>query len=102
MENEFFPGKIHTALFIKKSNYDLLIVHIYIDNIIFGTTNYCLCEEFSKLIEGNLKMRIISELNFYLDYKSSNVRMWSSSTKTSIQGTFLRSLGWMELKQARL
>ena len=46
LEKGFPKGKVDITLFIKKSNHDLLIVQIYIDDIIFGATNHCLCDEF--------------------------------------------------------
>ena len=50
LEKGFSKGNVDTTLFIKKIKNDLLIVQIYVDDIIFGTTNHCLCDEFSKLI----------------------------------------------------
>ena len=50
LEKGFSKGKVDTTLFIKKTKNDLLIVQIYVDDIIFGATNHCLCEEFSKLM----------------------------------------------------
>ena len=43
-----------------------MIVQIYVDDIIFGTTNHCLCEEFSKLMQGEFEMSMIGELKFLL------------------------------------
>ena len=48
LEKGFSKGKVNTTLFTKKSKHDSLIVQIYIDDIIFGATNYYLCEKFSK------------------------------------------------------
>ena len=44
LEKGFSKGKVDTIFFIKKSNHNLLIVQIYVDDIIFGATNHCLCE----------------------------------------------------------
>ena len=49
-----------------KTKDDLLIVQIYIDDIIFGATNHCLCEEFSKIMQGEFKMSMMGELKFFL------------------------------------
>ena len=73
-------GKVDTTLFIKKAKNDLLIVQIYIDDIIFGATNHCLCEEFSKLMQGEFEMSMMGELKF-LGFKSSNAKMGFSSIK---------------------
>ena len=66
LEKGFSKGKVDTTLFIKKSNHDLLIVQIYVDDIIFGATNHCLCEGFSKLMQGEFEMSMMGELKFLL------------------------------------
>ena len=66
LEKGFSKGKVDTTLFIKKSNHNLLIVQIYVDDIIFGANNHCLCEEFSKLMQGEFEMSIMGELKFFL------------------------------------
>ena len=66
LEKGFSKGKVDTTLFIKKSNHDLLIVQIYIDDIIFGANNYSLYEEFSKLMQGEFEMSMMDELKFFL------------------------------------
>ena len=66
LEKDFSKGKVDTTLFIKKTKNDLLIVQIYIDDIIFSATNHCLCEEFSKLMQGEFEMSMMGELKFFL------------------------------------
>ena len=66
LEKGFSKGKVDTTLFIKKSNHDLLIVQIYVENIIFGAINHYLCEEFSKLMQGEFEMSMMGELKFFL------------------------------------
>ena len=66
LEKGFSKGKVDTTLFIKKFNNDLLIVQIYVDDIIFGATNHCLCEDFAKTMQGEFEMSMMGELNFFL------------------------------------
>ena len=66
LEKGFSKRKVDTTLFIKKTKNDLLIVQICVDDIIFGATNHCLCEEFSKLMQGEFKMSMMGELKFFL------------------------------------
>ena len=66
LEKWFSKEKVDTTLFIKKSKNNLLIVQIYVDDIIFGATNHCLCEEFSKLMQGEFEISIMGELKFFL------------------------------------
>ncbi|GKD77314.1 putative ribonuclease H-like domain-containing protein, partial [Tanacetum coccineum] len=46
LENGFRRGTIDKTLFIKKKKGDILLVHVYVDDIIFGSTKKSLCEEF--------------------------------------------------------
>jgi hypothetical protein len=41
-------GKVDTTLFTKKIGKDLFVLQIYVDDIIFGSTNQDFCEEFEK------------------------------------------------------
>jgi hypothetical protein len=45
----FIIGKVDTTLFIKKIDKDLFMLQIYVDDIIFGSTNQDFCEEFGKI-----------------------------------------------------
>ncbi|KAJ9539003.1 LOW QUALITY PROTEIN: hypothetical protein OSB04_031736 [Centaurea solstitialis] len=62
----FKRGTIDTTLFLKKKGDDLLLVQIYVDDIIFGSTNPELCTKFSKIMETEFEMSMMGELNFFL------------------------------------
>nr|GFB75290.1 hypothetical protein [Tanacetum cinerariifolium] len=51
LENSFQRGKIDQTLFIKKQKGDILLVQVYVDDIIFGSTNKDLCKAFKKLMK---------------------------------------------------
>ena len=57
---------IDATLFTKEKENELLIVKIYVDHIIFGSTNESLCEEFFKVMKGEFKMNLMGELNYLL------------------------------------
>ena len=59
--------KILILLYSLKKLDDLLIVQIYIDDIIFGTTNEILCQKFTKLMLGEFEMSMMGELTFYFE-----------------------------------
>ncbi|GJZ68478.1 putative ribonuclease H-like domain-containing protein [Tanacetum coccineum] len=66
LDNGFHKGKIDQTLFIKKQNEDILLVHVYVDDIIFGSTNKELCIEFEKLMHDKFQMSFMGELTFFL------------------------------------
>nr|GEW19066.1 putative ribonuclease H-like domain-containing protein [Tanacetum cinerariifolium] len=56
LENGFQRGKIDQTLFIKKQKGDILLVQVYVDDIIFGSTNKDLCKSFEKLMKDKFKI----------------------------------------------
>nr|GFA03689.1 putative ribonuclease H-like domain-containing protein [Tanacetum cinerariifolium] len=56
LENVFQRGKIDQTLFIKKQKCDILLVQVYVDDIIFGSTNKDLCKAFEKLMKDKFQM----------------------------------------------
>ncbi|GJX48893.1 putative ribonuclease H-like domain-containing protein [Tanacetum coccineum] len=46
MENGFKRGTIDKTLFIKKKKSDIMLVQVYVDDIIFGSTKKSMCTEF--------------------------------------------------------
>ena len=66
LENDFKRRQIDTILFIKSHDKDILLVQIYVDDIIFGSTNESLYNEFAKLIQGEFEMSIMRELKYFL------------------------------------
>ncbi|GJV70326.1 putative ribonuclease H-like domain-containing protein [Tanacetum coccineum] len=56
LENRFQRGKIHKTLFIRRDKSDILLVQVYVDDIIFGSTKKSLCIEFEKIIHKKFQM----------------------------------------------
>ncbi|GJY73780.1 putative ribonuclease H-like domain-containing protein [Tanacetum coccineum] len=66
MGKGFRRGKIDKTLFIKKIKNDILLVQVYVDDIIFGSTKESLSTEFEQLMHKRFQMSSIGELNFFL------------------------------------
>ncbi|GKB59430.1 putative ribonuclease H-like domain-containing protein, partial [Tanacetum coccineum] len=49
IKNGFRRGTIDKTLFIKQDKGDILLVHVYVDDIIFGSTKKSLCDEFEAI-----------------------------------------------------
>ncbi|KAJ9539006.1 hypothetical protein OSB04_031739 [Centaurea solstitialis] len=62
----FVRRKIDSTLFLKKYPKHILLVQIYVDDIIFGSTNPKLCEKFELLMKSEYKMSMMGELTFFL------------------------------------
>nr|GFA12441.1 uncharacterized mitochondrial protein AtMg00810-like [Tanacetum cinerariifolium] len=62
----FSKGSIDPTLFITKHEEDILLVQIYVDGIIFGSTNSKLSKRFEKLMRNKFEMSMMEELKFFL------------------------------------
>ncbi|GJY05089.1 retrovirus-related pol polyprotein from transposon TNT 1-94 [Tanacetum coccineum] len=66
IKHEYKIGMVDNTLFTKKKSSNLIIVQIYVDDIIFGSTCQDMCDEFAKIMHGEFKMSMMGELNFFL------------------------------------
>nr|GEU83049.1 putative ribonuclease H-like domain-containing protein [Tanacetum cinerariifolium] len=66
LDDGFQRGKIDKTLFIKKDKSDILLVQVYVDDIIFGSTRKELCIEFEKIMHKKFQMSSRGELTFFL------------------------------------
>lgn len=62
----FTKGIMHTTLFRKALKGNLLIVHIYIDDIIFDATSERMCNKFFELMKCEFGMSMMGELKLFL------------------------------------
>nr|GEW23025.1 putative ribonuclease H-like domain-containing protein [Tanacetum cinerariifolium] len=100
LENGFQMGKIDQTLFIKKQKGDILLVQVYIDDIIFGSTNKDLCKAFEKLMKDKFQLSSMGELIFYLglQVKQKPDRIFISQDKYVVE--ILRKFGLTDGKSA--
>ncbi|GJW30527.1 retrovirus-related pol polyprotein from transposon TNT 1-94 [Tanacetum coccineum] len=66
IKHEYKMGMVDNTLFTKKKSSNLIIVQIYVDDIIFGSTCQDMCDEFSKIMHDEFEMSMMGELNFFL------------------------------------
>ena len=68
LKQGFEIGKADTTLFARKIKNDIFVCQIYIDDIIFGSTNHSFCEEFSRIMTKRFEMSMMGELKFFLGF----------------------------------
>ncbi|GJU09489.1 ribonuclease H-like domain-containing protein [Tanacetum coccineum] len=59
-------GTIDKTLFIRRNKKDIMLVQVYVDDIIFGSTNKSWCAEFEALMQSRFQMSSMGELTFFL------------------------------------
>ncbi|GKE87510.1 retrovirus-related pol polyprotein from transposon TNT 1-94 [Tanacetum coccineum] len=66
VSQKFIKGAVGPTLFTRKEGNDILLVQIYVDDIIFASTNPKFCNKFSKEMSSRFKMSIMGKcLSFY-------------------------------------
>ncbi|GJZ34263.1 putative ribonuclease H-like domain-containing protein [Tanacetum coccineum] len=67
LDNRFQRGKIDKTLFIKRVKSDILLVQVYVDDFIFGSTKKSLCIEFEKMMHKKFQMSLwVINSSFFL------------------------------------
>nr|GEU72981.1 hypothetical protein [Tanacetum cinerariifolium] len=66
LQNGYKRGIIDKTLFIKTDKDDTMLVQVYVDDIIFGSTKKSLCDEFEAMMHKRFQMISIEELTFFL------------------------------------
>ena len=65
----FEVGQIDPTLFTKKVNGQLFVCQIYVDDIIFGSSNKAFNDDFLKLMIDRFKMSMMGELSYFLGFQ---------------------------------
>ncbi|GJU58929.1 retrovirus-related pol polyprotein from transposon TNT 1-94 [Tanacetum coccineum] len=66
IEHRFIKGIVDPTLFTRRHGEDILLVQIYVDDIIFGSTNPVFSNRFAKLMKDNFEMSMMGEMKFFL------------------------------------
>nr|GEV50248.1 retrovirus-related Pol polyprotein from transposon TNT 1-94 [Tanacetum cinerariifolium] len=75
LSQKFVNGAVDLTLFIQKEGEDILLVKIYVDDIIFASTNPSLCDEFANQMSKCFKMLMMGRMYFFLGLQiSQNLR----------------------------
>nr|GEV88187.1 putative ribonuclease H-like domain-containing protein [Tanacetum cinerariifolium] len=66
LQNRFSKGTIDPTLFTKRFDDDILVVQVYVDDIIFGSTDPRYATLFSDLMKSRFEMSMMGEMTFFL------------------------------------
>ena len=73
LENHFTRGTVDKTLFYRNVNGSSILVQIYVDDIIFGSTDEKLCKKFAKLMQSKYEMSMMGELTYFLGLQVKQV-----------------------------
>ncbi|GJX71292.1 retrovirus-related pol polyprotein from transposon TNT 1-94 [Tanacetum coccineum] len=66
ISQHFSKGAIDLTLFTRQAENALLLVQIYVDDIIFASTNTAMCSKFANQMTTKFKMSIMGQISFFL------------------------------------
>jgi hypothetical protein len=96
--NGFKVGKANTTLFTKTIAKDLFVCQIYVDDIIFGSTNKSTCEEFSRIMIQKFEMSMMGELKYFLGFQVKQLQEGTFNSQTKYTQDILTKFGMKDAK----
>jgi hypothetical protein len=96
--NGFKVGKSNPTLITKIITKDLFICQIYVDDIIFGSTNKSSCEEFSRIMIQKFEMSMMGELKCFLGFQIKQLQQGTFISQTKYIQDILKKF---EMKNAK-
>ncbi|GJV52275.1 putative ribonuclease H-like domain-containing protein [Tanacetum coccineum] len=100
LDNGFQRGKIDKTLFIRRDKGDILLVQVYVDDIIFGSTKKSLCTEFEKMMHKKFQMSSIGELTFFLGLQVKQKKDGIFISQDKYVTEILKKFGFTDVKTA--
>jgi len=65
---------VDKTLFIRKHESDVILVQVYVDDVIFGSNNNTLCEEFVATMQVEFEMSMMGELTYFLGLQVKSLK----------------------------
>ncbi|GJV85308.1 putative ribonuclease H-like domain-containing protein [Tanacetum coccineum] len=100
LDNGFHRGQIDKTLFIKRLKGDILLVQVYVDDIIFGSTKKSLCDEFEQIMHNRFQMSSMGELTFFLGLQVKQKEDGIFISQDKYVGEILKKFGFSSIRTA--
>ncbi|GJW41108.1 putative ribonuclease H-like domain-containing protein [Tanacetum coccineum] len=100
LDNGFKRGKIDKTLFIRRDKGDILLVQVYVDDIIFGSTKKSLCTKFEKMMHKKFQMSSMGELTFFLGLQVKQKEDGIFISQDKYVTEILKKFGFTDVKTA--
>ncbi|GJW20226.1 putative ribonuclease H-like domain-containing protein [Tanacetum coccineum] len=100
LDNRFYKGQIDKTLFIKRVKDDILLVQVYVDDIIFGSTKKSLCTDFEQIMHKRFQMSSMGELTFFLGLQVKQKEDGIFISQDKYVGEILKKFGFSSIRTA--
>nr|GEZ50654.1 retrovirus-related Pol polyprotein from transposon TNT 1-94 [Tanacetum cinerariifolium] len=101
LTNGFQRGTIDQTLFIQRQRGDFILVQVYVDDIIFGSSNPQLCREFKALMHEKFQMSAMGELNFFLGLQVLQKEYGIFLSQEKYVGDILMKFGYSKVRSSK-
>nr|GEW64433.1 hypothetical protein [Tanacetum cinerariifolium] len=99
LDNKFSKGAVDPTLFTRKTCKHILLVQIYVDDIIFASTDPQACDIFSNEMSSKFQMSMMGQILFFLDADHAGCQDTRRSTSGSAQFLGNKLVSWSSKKQ---
>jgi hypothetical protein len=77
------------------------VCQIYVDDIIFGSTNQKSCEEFSRVMTQKFDMSMMGKLTYFLGFQVKQLKDGTFLSQTKYTQDLLKRFGMKDAKPAK-
>ncbi|GJX48864.1 putative ribonuclease H-like domain-containing protein [Tanacetum coccineum] len=99
-QSGYIRRTIDKTLFNKKDKKDIMLVQVYVDDIIFGSTKKSWCDEIEALMKNIFQMSSMGELTFFLGLQVKQKADGIFISQDKYVGEILKKFDFMSVKHA--
>jgi hypothetical protein len=91
-------GSVDKTLFTLNHGTDFLLVHIYVDEIIFCGSSHTLVSRFQEMMESEFQMSMMGELTFFLGIQVKQTKQGTFVHQAKYTKDLMKKFNMVELK----
>nr|GEX73586.1 putative ribonuclease H-like domain-containing protein [Tanacetum cinerariifolium] len=95
-------GQIDKTLLIKRLKGDILLVQVYVDDIIFGSTKKSICDEFEQIMHNKFQISSMGELTFFLGLQVQQKEDGIFINQDKYVGEIRKKFGFFSIRSANI
>jgi hypothetical protein len=98
LEHEYVMGSVDKTLFTLNHDTNFLLVQIYVDDIIFGSSSHTLVSRFQEMMESEFQMSMMGELTFFLGIQVKKMKHGTFMHQAKYTKDLMKKFNMTELK----
>jgi hypothetical protein len=98
LEHGYVMGSIDKTIFTLNYGTDFLLVQIYVDDIIFGSSSHTLVSRFQEMMDSEFHMSMMEELTFFLGIQVKQMKQGTFVHQAKYTKDLMKKFNMAELK----